>query len=162
MSRSDATQSDVLTAITAALRTALALDARQCFEVLEPLAPPVIPKGGVYFVTVAPGEGVFVDGEQAAGNCTEEWTVIVTAYARVRLDSTDHDQNLLQEASRGLLVLKGKLLAALVGADPVNGEEAFMRDLIFAQRAERPGHDGQKGVAWISIHFGVNFDWDLT
>ena len=162
MARSDVTQTDVLTAIVARVRSSLNLDERQCFESLEPLAPPVIPKGGTYFVTIAPGEGIFIDGEQAPGNCTEEWTIIVTAYARVRLDSTDHDHKLLQEASRGLLVLKAKLLQALVGQDPTSGGDPFVRDLVFAQRAERPGHDDKKGVAWISVFFGVHFDWELS
>ncbi len=165
MARSDITQTDVLTAIMLQLRSSLGLNARQCFETLEPLSPPVIPKGGDYFVSVAPGEGVFVDGEQAAGNCTEEWSIIVTAYTRIRLDSTDHEQLLLQDTSRGLLILKAKILAALVGGDPTSGGNPFMRDLIFAQQAERPRH-GDMGKAQdigsISIYFGVHFDWDLT
>lgn len=165
MARSDITQTDVLTAIVLQLRSSLALNDRQCFETLEPLEPPVIPKGGEFFVSVAPGEGVFVDGEQAPGNCTEEWSIIVTAYTRIRLDSTDHEKSLLQDASRGLLILKAKILAALVGGDPTSGGEPFMRDLIFAQQAERPRHGAMgksRDIGSISIYFGVNFDWDLT
>ena len=165
MARSDITQSNVLTSIVAILRNALSLSDRQCFETLEPLAPPVIPKGGDFFVTVAPGEGIFVDGEQAAGNCTEEWSVIVTGHSRIVVDSADHDEKLLQDTTRGLLVLKARILAALVGAEPTSGGNEFVRDLVFAQRAERPQAGFMKNsanVASLSIYFGVNFDWDLT
>ncbi len=158
MARSDATQTDVLTVIVAKLRSDLSLNERNCFVTLEPMNPPIIPKGGDFVVSVAPGEGAFVEGEQYEGNVTEEWTIIVTAYARTRLDSTDHDQKLLQDATRGLLLIKGQILASLVGADPAIGGDEFARDLIFAQRAERPIVT-QQGVALMSINFGVHFDW---
>jgi len=161
MSRADVTQTDVLTAIATKLRSELNLTDRTCFVSLEPY-PIAIPKGGDYFVTVAPGDGVFVEGEQYPGNCTEEWTIIVTAFSRMMLDSTDHDLKVLQETTRGLLILKAKLLEVLVGADPTSGGNTFVRNLIFAQRAERPAAGQDNILAWISLDFGVHFDWNLT
>jgi len=162
MARLDIQQDEVIERIVARLLAYLELGTRQVFETLEPLAPPTIPKGGPYFVTVSPGEGDFIEGEQAPGNITEEWYVTVTAYSRIRLDSTDHDQKLLRDASRGLLILKKKLLAALVGQDITDtGGDTFLRQLLFAKRAERPRHDRDKGIAWISVTFGVHFDWEL-
>lgn len=137
----------------------MSLNERQCFIVLEPTTPPIIPMGGDLFVTVAPGEGVFVEGEQFAGNATEEWTVIVTAYSRSRLDSTDRDTKVLQDQTRGMLVLKGRVLSSLVGADLLIDGEPFLRTLLFAQQASRPGRDDENFISWVDIVFGVHFDW---
>ncbi len=159
MARADATQTDVLTVIVAKLRSDLTLNERNCFVTLDAMRPPKIPIGGDFVVTVSPGEGVFEEGEQYEDNVTEEWTVIVAAHSRVQLDSANHDQKVLQDATRGLLLLKGKVLASLVGADPAIGGDEFARDLIFAQRAERPAVDDNGMQAYISINFGVHFDW---
>ncbi len=160
-SRSDISQTDVMTAIVALLRSELDLNERQCFLAIE-AGQPTIPTGGDYWLTVAPGDGIFVDGEQAEDNCTEETTVTVTAYARMMRDSTDRDTKTLQDATQGLLVLKGKVLEVLVGADPISNQGTFVRDVIFAKRPERSGV-GQNGIAaWMSIDFGVNFDWSFS
>jgi hypothetical protein len=159
--RSDIPQTDVMTALVDLLRTELNLDDRQCFLSLEP-GLPTIPMGGDYWLTVSPGDGVFVDGEQAEDNCTEETTVTVTAYARMMRDSTDRDTKTLQDATQGLLALKGKVLDVLVGADPIGNNNTFARDLIFAQRASRPGVKSNDIAAWVSTDFGVNFDWSFS
>jgi hypothetical protein len=158
MARSDIAQTDVMTAIVALLRSELNLNERQCFLSLEP-GSPTIPMGGDFWITVAPGDGMFVDGEQATPNVTEETIVTVTVFARMMRDSTDRDTKMLQDTTSGLLVLKGRVLGVLVGADPESGGNTFVRDLIFAQRAGRPGVGPQGVAAWLSIDFGVNFDW---
>lgn len=166
MVRVDLTQDRVLEQIVAHLREELKLNDRTCYETLDPLSPR-IPKGGEYFVTVSPDDGVFVEGEQVAPNVTEEWGVIVTAYSRIRLDSTDHDERLLYNARRGLFELKRKILKALVGQDLTYQGKEFLRNLFYAKHSSRPqaveiaGTKGS-GLALISVVFGVDWDWDLT
>jgi len=160
--RIDVTQETVLEAVVDQLRTQLGLNRRTCWETLEPLAPK-IPKSGEFFVTVSPGPGQFVEGEQQVGNITEQWTITVTAYSRIKLDSTDHDEKLLRDARRGLLQAKRKILQSLVGQDIQDPDrDVFLRQLLYAISCSRPEHDSSKHIAWISLEFGVDFDWDLT
>jgi len=160
--RVDVTQTDVLELVVKHLREQLELNERTCWETIEPLAVQ-IPRGGPFFVTVAPGEGQFEPGEQAPRNITEEWSITVTGYTRPKVDSTDHDEKLLRDAARGLLVVKHKILKALVGEDIQNkNRDEFLRQLLYAQHSSRPQFDKEKGIGWISIDFGVEFDWDLV
>lgn len=163
MARVDVTEVDVVTAILARLRSQLKLNERQCWFCLDPLAVE-LPPGGDYYLTVAPGDGSFPDGEQVAGNITEDWSVDVTIYSRMRLDSTDHDDKLILDNSRGLFSLKKKVLAALVGHDLATVEDAntFLRQYLHALNAGRPNYDNSKAVGWLTITFGVSFDWELT
>ena len=166
MARVDLTQDLVLERIVAHLRGELKLNDRTCYETFDPLSPR-IPKGGDFFVTAAPGDGVFVEGEQAVDNVTEQWDVIVTAYSRIRLDSADHDQRLLHNPRRGLFELKRKILKALVGQDPTYKTDEFLRNLLYAKRSPRPqaveiAGAKNSGLALISVVFGVDWDWDLT
>ncbi len=165
--RVDLTQDVVLKALTSHLRDALKLNERNCYETFDPLSP-AIPKGGDYFVTVSSGDGVFPEGEQDAGNLTEEWIVIVTAYSRIRLDSPDHDERLLHDPRRGMFELKRKILKALVGEDVLYQGNTFLRNLLYVKRAPRPqvvqipGSSGNSGLALISLEFGVDWDWNIT
>lgn len=164
MPRIDIDQATVLKLIGKALRAALNLNDRQVYETLSPDYLPRIPKGGDYFVAISPLDGAFHEGEQVPGNLTEEWGVAVTAYTRIKLDSTDHDEHLLRDASRGLLVLKGKILAALVGQDPATEEgDTFLRQLLFARSCRQPAvgelPETKTSIGLVTIEFGVNFDW---
>lgn len=157
----------MLEAITSHLRAALDLNERNCYETFDPMSP-AIPKGGDYFVTIAPGDGAFAQGEQDANNLTEEWIVLVTAYSRVKLDSPDHDERMLHEPRRGLFELKRKILKALVGEDPEYKGNTFLRNLLYVTRAPRPqvlqipGGSSNSGLAVISLEFGIDWDWDIT
>jgi hypothetical protein len=165
MAREDITQPEVLQRIIEHLRAALNLLPTQCVEAIEPSSPPEIARGGDFFITVSPGESFFVEGEQQIDNITEEWSVTVTAYSRIRLDYADTDEKLLRDASRGLLIAKGRILKALVGQDLENDETpagTFLRQLLFAERCGRPMYDEKKTIGWISIDFGVHYDWDLA
>lgn len=120
-------------------------------------------------MTVAPGGGQFVDGEQVAPNITEEWSVIVTINTHVHLDSLESEAVLLCDSARGILALKAKVLAAMVGADLLapdatggEGANTFLRQLIHAVDADKIGYSDDKKIAWLSITFGVSFDWDLS
>ena len=92
--------------------------------------------GGDFFVTVSPGGGQFEQGEQSPPNVTEYTDVVVTAYTRIRTDSTGHDQQLLQDLKRGLLTLKRMLLKALVGQwlNPAYN----LRQSVYARGSEAP------------------------
>lgn len=176
MPRIDVDQSVVLERIVDRLRSALDLTERQCFIALSPQHLPKMPKGGEYFVAVSGGGGQFVEGEQVPGNITEQWSVYVTAYSRIQLDSTDHADSLLMDDGRGLLKMKKRILAALVGQDlTVDTEESsgsseiaptFLRQLLFARSATEPGaaelNPGNLQIGVITLEFGVEFDWDLT
>lgn len=164
MARIDIEQAEVLDAIVSRLQTVLELSERQCFPMARATDVPSVPPGGDYFVTVAPGAGVFEPEEQAAGNITEIGEVIVSAYTRIKTDSTGHDRHLLMNDARGLLAVKKLLLEALCGHDPATeGDDTFLRQWLFAKRADAPdlvsaGADGiHCGV--IRVTFGVSWDW---
>lgn len=169
MSRIDITQDVVLERLVARLRDQLNFTDRQCYETLDPFSPPIIPKGGRWCVAVAAGDSAFVTGEQVAGNFTEEWTVTVTIYTRMALDPADHAEKWLRDAGRGMLVLKRKVLAALVGYDLTDPDDnTFLRIPLYATRAHRPlvaerTGDGTKILLGMqSLEFRVDFDWELT
>lgn len=160
--RVDVTQDAVLTQIVETLREKLGLNSRQCWETLEPMAPK-LPIAGDFFVTVSPGDGRFAEGEQQVANLTEQWVITVTIYSRVKLDSTDHEEKLLHDPRRGLFIAKHKVLQALIGQDiQTDDRNLFLRELLYAISCTRPQHDESKHVSWLSIDFGVDFDWDLT
>lgn len=147
------------------LRSALKLADSQCVEAIEPDAPPHIARGGDFFITVSPGDGMFIDGEQQIGNITEEWSVAVTAYSRIRLDPSDTDEKLLRDTARGLLEAKRLILKALVGQDLTDADDStdtFLRQLLHAERCGRPRYDDKQNIGWLSIDFGVHYDWELT
>jgi hypothetical protein len=139
---------------------------------LDALAPPAIPKGGEWFIAISPTEVQFIEGEQAPPNVTEEWGIVLTIYTRIALDSTDHGEKLLRDATRGLLVLKREVLRALIGHDlqtesPDDTGDTFVRQLVFARSCSRPWileKDGEPRhmLGFFSIDFGIHFDWDLT
>jgi hypothetical protein len=168
VARVDIEQGDLLERIATLLRRGLRLDKRSCFLTISPLSV-AIPPGGDFFVSVSPGEGSFQTEDQHEEQCTEFTTVTVTGYTRIRVDSTGHDDKLLLEAARGLLRLKGRILKVLVGKDPsvsdkptAAEEDQAVRQLLFAIRAHRPEYDEKRQIGWLSIDFGVDFDWDLS
>lgn len=169
MSRVDTEQATLLERIADYLRKQLRLNARRCFETLDPLHP-VIPPGGDYFLSVAPGDGTFDVEHQVGGGAdqlTEYGEVVVTIYSRVKLDSTDHDEIIMRDASRGLLSLKKTVLKTLVGYDlALESGDTALRQTLYAKRYTAPTMGQQDGsgigVAFLSITFGVDFDWDLS
>jgi len=163
MSRVDVTEIEVVTAILARLRSQLKLSENQCWFTTDPSIIPDLPPGGEYFATVAIGDGQFPDGEQIAGNITEDTSIGVTIYSRMRLDRTDKDIALLAKKDNGLFALKKKVLAALVGHDLTNeDDDTFLRQLLHALDCTRPVYDKTKAVGYLTIAFGVSFDWELT
>ena len=164
MARIDVTQDIVLTRVIERLRDQLELDARHCFETDDPDAVQT-PRSGDYWVTVYIGPGQFDVPNQIGGGAeqlTETIPVIVTAYSRVRLDPVDEGEKTFHSATRGLYVLKAKLLKALVGHDLTDSDgNTFLRQLLYATRAAVPIVDKAEGRGKIAVEFGVEWDWDL-
>lgn len=165
MSRIDIDQCTVLKTVTDHLRNELRLNERTCFESLINPRNASPPAGGSIFVTVSPGPGDFPPGEQAPGNITEEWSVIVTIWSRIDLDSTGHDEALLRDSVRGLYSLKLQVLKALVGEDlETEDGDTFLRQLLHVTGCSAPasGNYGGTNMAYLQLQFGISFDWDLT
>lgn len=162
MARIDVQEADVLLAFRERLKSELALPENRCYLTTEPEAPPKIPRGGDYFVSIALGDSQFVTDNQAPEQISEENTVIVTFYTRVQLDTPDAGERVLLLAARGLLPIKRKILKALVGHDlALPTGETFLRQLLFATHAARPRYDAQEAIAYQSISFAVDYDVDL-
>lgn len=165
-SRVDTTELTALTAIRDLLRTAFPeLGSENVFLTLYPDAPEPEPSGE-HFLSVAPGAGSF-DEALFAGGGREQLCQVgefqVTIYSRVQLDQSARDESILGHATEGLLVLKHRVLSALVGADPaLPGGAKFSRELLRPIRAAAPEHDADRGIGWLSLAFALSFDWDLT
>lgn len=164
--RIDTTQIDVLNAILLRLRNQLTLDDRTCFAVARPQDAPNIFPGGNYFLTVAFGDGTFNEEEQVTVNCMEATDFTITAYTRIKTDSTGHDMFLLTDSARGLLSIKKLILKALVGQDLQDDDGfVFLRELIKAIHASSPdivnlpSSGTQAGT--IQLIFRCSFDWKL-
>lgn len=166
MTRIDTTQAMILSRIVARLRDVLELPEHRCYETLEPLVDPPIPKGGDYFLTVSPGDGRFDEGMQVGGGAAqlmEMSSVTVTAYARIALDPADRATQILQKVNRGMLPLKQAILVALVGHDLADEEDnTLLRAQLYAVQAWRPRYMPDSKIAMIAVGFGTDFDWDLS
>ena len=167
MARTDISQADALDAVVLRLQTELTLNERQCYPVARAQDVPSIPVGGNFWLTVAIGGGTFIPEEQSAGNVTEDADCIVTAYTRIRTDSTSHDRDLLLDDARGLLAIKKLILAAMCGHDLLDPEgDSFLRQLVFARNCSNPDKvnipDATGAFGQIQITFGIMFDWSLS
>lgn len=166
MARIDSTQDAILTAVVARLREILQLGEALCYETLEPLTDPPIPKGGEYFLTVSPGDGTFDEALQAGGGrfqVTELGSVTVTAYAKIRLDPGDRATEILHTVGRGMAHIKAAILDALVGHDLEDAAgDLLLRHPLYAMRSWRPQYNPDTGIARVAVGFGVDFDWDLS
>jgi hypothetical protein len=165
MPRIDITQDVVVERVVARLRDVLDLPDSRCYETLEPLIDPQIPKGGDFFLTVSPGNGHYDVGMQNGGGrdqLMEQSSVSVTAYTKIRLDAADRATKLLHEVHRGVLPLKKKILDALVGVDLEDAEgNTFLRQPLYAMQSWAPRYNQDSGIAAIAVAFGTDFDWDL-
>lgn len=168
MSYQDVTQDQVMAAVLLRLRSALSLKETNCYEVEHPeLAPEVI--FGDIMLTVCPGDGDFPIDEQAGPQLAENSDVTVTWFTKIQLDRQQKVKNMLHEAERGILPWKARILRCMLPTAATGGNEIllpsgsrFLRDQIFVKRYNRANWDKDKQVAWASLIFGVNFDWDLT
>jgi len=172
--RRDTTMSLGITAIVEYLREQLGLSERQCFETLDALSPPQFPASGDVMVSVSPGYGVFHEEEQAypsinedgdniVGNLYKESTIDVTAYVRTRSDAADHQDIILHDSLRGVYTAERNILRALVGRDiAISGSTRWLHRPLFVQSVSKPEMDDTKGIAWITLTFGVHFGVSLS
>ena len=165
MARIDISQADVLVFLRDALRNALALDDRTCFIALDShLTAP--PPSGDLFVTIVPGASTFDSELQIGGGqqqLTEEWHLTITFYCRGRLDQSGHADAILLEDARGLYVAKRKVLQALVAEDLADESgDTFLRQLTPVVSCSEPDWDKDRQIAWMSLGFTLQWDWDLT
>jgi hypothetical protein len=167
--RKDIPQWSVHQAILRQLRTALDLAPAQCYPVIRAEDVPVLPAGGDYFLTVAWEPGIFPqDEEQWTGACEEQAAIIITIYTRIHLDPPNSDDHLLWDATKGLAVLKRKVLKAMIGQDLTDTDGApFLRQLIHARSSGRfdsvkVGSGDGVALGMVQLTFGVSFDHDLT
>lgn len=165
MTRIDTTQDIILARIVARLRDQLNLPDHRCYETLEPLVDPKIPKGGDCFLTVSPGDGRFDEGMQAGGGAEqlmEQSSVTVTIYAKIALDPADRATQILHKVSRGMFPLKRDVLAALVGHDLADADGNYLlRSQLYAIQSWRPRYNQTAKIAMTAVAFGVDYDWDL-
>lgn len=164
MTRIDTTQDVILTRIVARLRSYLGLPEHRCYETLEPLVDPPVPKGGDYFLTVSPGDGTFDEEMQVGGGqdqLTELSSVTVTGYAKIALDPGDQATQILHKVSRGMLPIKQGILSALAAHDLLDSSgNQILRSYMHALRSWRPRYDPDSKIAMIAVSFGTDFDWD--
>lgn len=166
--RVDIQEVDVYTSILTRLRSQLGLNTSNCSLSISPDDGDVVtPTGGNYFLNVGPGGGEFpADAQEGGGDsqCTENLTVLVAIYTKIRTDSVTEDTQTLTEATRGLLAIKRKVLKALVGFDLLDAAgHSFLRKLVLASHTMRPGiRRNKNGLAWLTVAFVIGFDHDLA
>ncbi len=123
-----------------------------------------------WWLTVTPGEGVFVDGEQAFPNVTEEFNVVVCIYTRIRLDHTGEDRVLVLHGARGLYALKQKIMSVMIGQDLTlswrdeAGADTFLRAMVRLVHASAPTvsvvpSDTRLTIGFMTLTFVLPFDW---
>lgn len=172
MSYQDVTQDQVMAAVLLKLRTDLGLNEFTCYETEHPNLMPELTGTSTVIVTVTPGDGDFPIEEQGSPQLAENSDVHVSWYTKIQLDRQSKIKNMLHEAQRGILPWKKRILRSLLPrpADHADGPNElllpsgnrFLRDQIFAKSYIRAGYDDQKMIAWATLIFGLNFDWDLT
>jgi hypothetical protein len=168
--RVDVAQDLVLLRIRAKLKAFFALPDAAILETTEPLAKPDSAPSGDLFFQIAMGDGQFPFEEQCAAQCFESTEFTVAMFVRLTLDRSGHEAELLRGDGRGgLLRRKRLLLKCFVGADLLTAEPTdvppgvpFLRSLIYAKSATRAAYDPGEKLGWLSITFGLEFDWDLT
>jgi hypothetical protein len=173
MARVDVDQTQVLDSFMELLRLELPLTDRTCYITLDPPGQLAFIPASDWWITVSPGEGVFVDGEQSPGNITEDFSVTVTIYSRIRLDQAGRDTSLVLDGVRGLYPLKQRVLAATVGRElrltwkDEDVASTFLRAFLNVVHATAPQvavskHDGHLSIAYMALTYRLPFDWDLT
>lgn len=159
------TQDVVLDRVVARLIAQVSgLNAANCYQTVEPY--PSADVGHGTFCHVSPGPGQYGQEALAGGGINtpfENASTWVTVFTRVRLDQPNHAERILKDASRGLLTFKRLILKALVGHNllDANGNPLLI-DYIYPTQATQPQLNEQDKVAFVSVAFNTNFEWDLT
>lgn len=165
MARIDTTEELVLLAVLDRLRTELSLDDAQCFLTLAPNMLPPGPGGtGVVrvaktFYTVAPSQTLYHPDEQVFPNVTAVFTVAVTIWTPIKLDSPTQHPYLLFDATRGLYPLMRAVNRLLMGHDlVVSGTDVALRGLMAATSTTQPDYDPNLGLGFITTAYDCTYD----
>jgi hypothetical protein len=166
MARIPTTQSTVLERVVARIIEAVPpLNATTCFLSLDPEPDQRLSQN--LFCTVSPMGGEFDQGALAGGGFHtpfENSGVIVSVWSAMALDRPEHAAKVLNDATRGLLRIKRKLLRALTGHDLLDADgNGILIDLMAPLQAQHPraGSSHEK-LTGFSLTFSTNFEWDLS
>lgn len=161
------TQAEVLLRVQARLISAISsLNVSTCFLTLEP-EPPMEVKGNL-FLTVCPMSGQFDEGFMVGAGqagALESAGVIVTIWSACKLDKAGEAGTALTDATRGILAVKRKVLAALTSHDLLNSSgqpmlTAYMKPVSSdVPRASVYNTDQKLGLP---LAFSTEFIWDLS
>lgn len=142
----------------------------KCFVSLDP--EPEEEQRQNVFATVSPIDGDYDRGTfDGAGRygVLERSGFTVTAFSLVKLDRPDEQYAALQHESRGLLILKKKILKAILVANdggtwmPTNASGAsLLTDFIAPVRAGFPMAAEFSKHAKLSVTFSANWMWNLS
>lgn len=160
-------QSTVLNAILARIQDQVTefSAGNTCFLVIDPeqfepserqeLCLTVAPNSGDYDQEVFTGAGE--DG------LIEQSGFTVTVWSKIKLDRHDQSTYALNNASRGLLPLKKKLLKCLTNWMPTDGTSGapLLTEFIAPVSAGYPV-SATKGLVTLSLSFSSNWLWDLS
>lgn len=161
------TQDEVLDRVVARLidRIGGRLNPANCYQTVEPY-PDHPDLAHVLFCQVSPGPGEFDQGALAGGGANTPFELAqtwVTVYNRVRLDPTNRAESILKEAARGLLILKRQVLEALTGHHLTNANGVpILINYMVPRQATQPALNPEDKVAYVSIAFQTDFEWNLT
>ena len=164
MVRNDTNQIDVLDAVVRRLIDQIdTLSDKNCFLAVLPDGTPYRPADDV-FVVVSPTGGRFglVDGG-GIRQVNEQTGVLVTIFSRFMATRQERDRDALADQTRGLLVLKGRILRAMAALDlEVSGQPA-LRDLLVPTESTPPDPaHGDERLVQIGLKFEFSYDWDLS
>ena len=172
MARVNITKTAALKAIIAHLKSDLSLEEHRAFYSIAPVSVRV-PQGSDWWLSVSGNDGEF-DQELLTGavieQCTENSSFTLTAYKRLHYDETDHHDELVLRAGEGLEDLAKLILKSLAGVDLQSEGNEFSRELFSPQSISAPDvlypegedEDEKIGIGFISVTFGLSFDWDLS
>lgn len=153
---------EILEAIERLYAKRLKLPKDNLFPTVQPLAKPAHEPGGAFWLSIAISDGQFPLEEQFPEQCREDLRFVVTGYTRMQLDEGGRDRKLLTDLTRGLFAIKRKILS-IVGEELARKDKTpISADRVYAVSAAKPDHDASKGIGWISVTFGVSYDWNLT
>lgn len=123
-------------------------------------------RGGDFFLNLHPGDGVYdEDGQIGASDLQlqEDFMLQLTIWNRRKTDPTDAGADVMLNDDGGLFVVLQAVLKAMVGADLTTpGGDTFLRQLIVARGRSAIGRDPANSLNWLTLTFGVAFDWDLA
>jgi hypothetical protein len=151
-------ESEILQGVLRHYRERSGLPADAVHLAIEPLAPPMIPKGGGYWLTVAPGASHFPHDEvHDAVTMRQILDLHVTGYVRMRLDRPDRETSLILDPDRGVGKIK-RLILTLSHVVIYDESDLPINVTISPVGASAPSYDPEQGIGWLSVQFAAEFD----